>query len=83
MSLHGYHVSVLVAQKDLPFESLIMAAMRKADTDNLTALQAAFPATWRELQARYNAPAGVIPEDGDIDLNVLSQHLAVLRKQGI
>lgn len=81
MSLHGYHVSVNVAAKDHPFESLIMAAMRKADSTNGAALQRAFPDTWRELQARYNAPLGVIPEDGEINMETLAKSLAELRRQ--
>jgi hypothetical protein len=40
-----------------------MAAMRKADSDNLELLKAAFPAVWEELQQRYNAPGGMIEGD--------------------
>ncbi len=81
MSLHGYHMSINVGRGDPPFESLIMAAMRKADTDNAAALRRAFPDTWRELQARYNAPLGVIPEDGDVNLKTLAKSVMELRKQ--
>jgi hypothetical protein len=40
------------------FYTLLMAAMREADTDNLNKLQRAFPEVLNELQARYNAPGG-------------------------
>lgn len=43
------------------FYSLIMAAMREADTDNLELLKSAFPETFIELQARINAPGGFLP----------------------
>lgn len=56
MSFYDYNVSKAIP--DLPFYSLIMAAMRKADTVNLAKLQAVFPDTWQELQERYNAPGG-------------------------
>lgn len=45
------------------FYSLIMAAMRRADSDNVTLLQVAFPDTWHELTARYHAPAGHLAGD--------------------
>ena len=37
-----------------------MAAMRRADSDNLEKLIEAFPKQWEELQVRYNAPAGFV-----------------------
>jgi hypothetical protein len=40
-----------------------MAAMRKADTQNLAKLESAFPWTYAELQARYDAPDGRLPSD--------------------
>lgn len=42
------------------FYALIMAAMRQADTDNARKLREAFPATYRELRDRYNAPGGIL-----------------------
>jgi len=45
------------------FYSLIMAAHRQADTDNLEALRKAFPGVFEELAARYNAPGGELPDD--------------------
>jgi hypothetical protein len=43
------------------FYALIMAAMRQADSYNAAALREAFPDTWDELQARYNAAGGLLP----------------------
>jgi hypothetical protein len=40
-----------------------MAAMRKADSFNIERLRVAFPETYRELTARYNAPGGRLPGD--------------------
>ena len=46
---------------DPSFYALIMAAMRRADSSNTAILRAAWPETWDELQARYNAPGGYLP----------------------
>ena len=59
---------------DLPFYSLIMTAMRKADSDNTELLRRAFPEVWRELKARYNAPGGVLPMELQLE-NIDSQSL--------
>ena len=40
------------------FYTLIMAAMRLADTDNMEKLAEEFPETWDELCRRYKAPGG-------------------------
>ncbi len=61
MSRHDYLVSQLLARRDDPFRSLVMAAMRRADSDNWDRLRAAFPDIAEELLARYNAPDGVLP----------------------
>ena len=45
------------------FYSLIMSAIRQADTDNLWALRAAFPGVFEELAQRRNAPGGILPDD--------------------
>ena len=34
MSLHSYWASIKLSKDDPPFSALIMAALRKADTDN-------------------------------------------------
>ena len=63
MSLYEYDVSREIDAKDYPFYSLLMAAMRKADSDNTVKLQANWPDIWDELQARYNAPGGTLEGD--------------------
>lgn len=60
MGLHEYQQSIELGKLDPPFYALIMAAMRKADTDNMAALERAFPAVAVELRLRYNAPGGLI-----------------------
>jgi hypothetical protein len=60
MSLHEYLKSQDIARLDFPFYSLIMAAMRQADTINFDKLKLAFPETAKEMQARYNAPGGLL-----------------------
>lgn len=61
MSLHEYQESRAIEGEGFSFYGLVMAAMRQADTDNATKLQEAFPDQWAELQARYNAPGGLLP----------------------
>lgn len=61
MSLYDYTVSRHLVGTS--FDALIMAAMRGADTTNLALLREAWPDVWNELEARYNAPGGVL--DGD------------------
>ena len=63
MSLIDYNQSQKIGAQGFYFYALIMAAMRKADTENLWKLQEAWPAIWDELQARYNAPGGLL--DGE------------------
>jgi hypothetical protein len=63
MSLYDYHVSLELAKQDVPFYALLMAAIRKADTDNLQKLSFVFPQLVAEFRARYNAPGGKLPQD--------------------
>jgi hypothetical protein len=63
VSRHEYEVSKALVRMDPPFFALIMAAMRTAGTGNHRALQLAFPEVWKELQARYDAPGGVLAGD--------------------
>lgn len=63
MSLYDYEMSKKLMMEDPPFCALIMAAMRKADTDNLERLKVGFFDTWEELQTRYNAPGGRLKGD--------------------
>lgn len=63
MSLYDYRVSQEISREDPPFSALIMAAMRKADTDNQEKLRATWPEIWREFSARYHAPGGILTDD--------------------
>ncbi len=60
MTLHEYRASQELSRTGVNFYALIMAAMRGADSVNLPKLKAAWPEVWNELQARYNAPGGII-----------------------
>lgn len=60
MSHFDYKVSQDIAARDYPFYALIMAAMRKADTQNAAKLRLVFPDTHDELHARYNSPGGFL-----------------------
>jgi hypothetical protein len=65
MSLASYLQSREISgQRDWDFSALIMAALRKADSDNFAALAVAFPDIAAELQARYDAPGGAL-DDGE------------------
>lgn len=63
MSHYEYEYSIEIDKHGYPFFSLLMAAMRKADTNNLEALKFAFPHTWKELKDRYNLPGGRYPHE--------------------
>lgn len=63
MSYADYQFSKTITMEDYPFYSLIMAAMRQADTDNLDKLKWAWPAVWDELNGRYNARGGLLPDE--------------------
>jgi hypothetical protein len=67
-SIREYHGSLELASAAYqgsgnPFYSLLMAAMRAADTDNLELLQQNWPQVWEELHARYNAPEGLLSDE--------------------
>ena len=61
MSYHQYQSSKKIAAAHYPFYAVIMAAMRQADTGNMAKLRAAWPEVAAELQARYDAPGGLLP----------------------
>ncbi|MBC8489901.1 MAG: hypothetical protein H8D45_28120 [Bacteroidetes bacterium] len=63
MSYHEYIWGREISAKDYPFYALIQAAMRQADTENLEKLKSVFPEIFEELQVRYNAPSGLLPEE--------------------
>jgi hypothetical protein len=54
-----------ISHADPPFYGVIMLAMWRADTPNLARLRGAWPEVYAELQARYNAPAGLLDTDSD------------------
>lgn len=60
---HTYQASVHYGRGDPSFYGLLMAAMRRADSTNAAKLRRAFPEVWDDLQARYEAPAGILPSD--------------------
>lgn len=61
MSLYDYEVSRKIAAADPPFASLVMAALRKADSTNAAIIRHAWPQIAAEAQRRYDAPGGVLP----------------------
>lgn len=60
---YDYMQSQQLAQRDPSFAALIMAALRKADTENAAKLRAAFPEIYDEMHARYHAPGGILTSD--------------------
>lgn len=70
MGLHEYKCSLAISAGEPPFYAMVMALMRKADTDNAAKLRLMWPDVWEELSARHEAPGGILPTD-DIDPNVL------------
>jgi hypothetical protein len=67
VSLYDYVVSKRLGAEDAPFYALIMAAIRKADTENLLKLKAAWPEIYKEFEARYFAPGGLLKGDAGFE----------------
>ncbi len=65
LNIIDYKVSQRFQLTDVPFAAIIAAAMRKADTDNLRALESAFPGIAKDLRARYNAPGGFLGDEAE------------------
>ena len=63
MTLYDYKCGKILEMNDAPFYSLIQAAMRRADTDNLRKLKHCWPEIWEELQERYHMPGGMTHEE--------------------
>lgn len=61
MSWYDYRESLKVSETDPGFYALIMAAYRKADTDNAAKLEFEWPEICEELRRRYAAPGGFLP----------------------
>jgi predicted ArsR family transcriptional regulator len=64
MTLYDYQMSRDLVADDPPFAALIMAALRKADTENAAKISAMWPGIAREMRVRYNAPGGLLASDG-------------------
>lgn len=79
MSLYDYEVGRQIAIEEYPFYAIIQAAMRQADTDNLTKLRTAFPDVYRELQVRINAPGGYLPGEAYLKLRGTQDSLRGVR----
>jgi hypothetical protein len=65
MTRYDFDTSRALAAADVPFEALIMAALRRADSSNAATLRAAFPVLAAETQERYDAPGGILRTDPD------------------
>ena len=63
MSHYDYEKSKEISKEDPPFASLIMSAGRKADTQNFNKLKSVLPEIINELEKRYWAPGGILPEE--------------------
>jgi hypothetical protein len=57
---NDYMDSLEIMLGDHSFYAILMAAMRKADSDNLDLLEKAFPEVYQELLDRYSAPGGYL-----------------------
>ena len=58
--LYAYRKGLEIEREGYPFDAIIQAAMRKADSTNLVALRTAFPHEYADLRARYDAPGGLL-----------------------
>ena len=65
VSWHEYMEAKLLARTGAPFYSFLIAAMHQADSFNAAKLRDAWPELWDETQARYNAPGGLLPGEGE------------------
>jgi hypothetical protein len=68
MSLYEYDLAQRIEREanwGEDFYALVMVLMRHADTLNQRHLRAAWPHVWDELEARYNAPRGLLPGETD------------------
>jgi len=55
MSKRDYQMAMELNAKEYPCRALVMAAMKRANPDDLEALQYMFPGIWRELESRNAA----------------------------
>lgn len=61
--LFDYKIAEQLANSAPPVDSLIMAAVMRADSSNKTRLQAVFPELVAETDAREQAPYGRLDSD--------------------
>jgi hypothetical protein len=54
---------ILEMYPDADVDSLLMTAMRQADSDNEVIFRRCWPDLHDELRRRYHAPGGALPED--------------------
>jgi len=70
MSLREYNIAQEVEQLGdwgEDFYALVMVLMKNADTTNQQLLRGCWPHVWAEVQARYNAPQGLLPGERTAD----------------
>jgi hypothetical protein len=58
--LYDYEQSRAIDALRPTFAAIVMAAARKADSDNLALLERCWPEIVSEMRARYDAPGGVL-----------------------
>jgi hypothetical protein len=58
---YAYKKGKEIEAQGYPFDAIIQAAMRQADSDNLAQLAHAFPLEYQDLKERYNLPGGLRP----------------------
>ena len=70
MSYKHYLQSIAIATgeeqddgEDVSFNSIIMGAMRKANTNDKRKLKGEWPEIWEELHARFMAPFGFLSKE--------------------
>jgi len=63
MSKIDYEMSLQIERTGFSFVSLIMAAARKADSDNAQRTHDRWPEIFEELQERYNSVGGYLPNE--------------------
>lgn len=71
MSLHEYLCSQAISANDPPFYALLFAMIRQADDRNLQRIRMCWPDKHIEMKARYNAPGGVLPDDGEVARDII------------
>ena len=65
MSKFNYDESRELEAKGYSFDSLIMTAMRQADSINSDKLKTMWPYIRAELQERYDSPGGLLESERD------------------